>query len=97
MENIVTECNTAFYQHLENGTLKLSNQNDLFDSNLIVPLYYVFIGIAIKKLYYETISKKAILEDNNSKSYYNYRLSRARMEIECAIDYVASSKLRILL
>lgn len=87
--------NTTFYQRLENGTLKLPNQNNLPDSNLIAP--YVFIGdeaFPLRNYIMRPFPRKQLEE--NSKSYYNYRLSRARMTIECAFG-IASSKFRILL
>lgn len=88
-------CNTTFYQRLENGTLKLPNSSNLQNSNLKAP--YVFIGDEAFPLrnYIMRPFPRNQLDDNN-KSYYNYRLSRARMTVECAFG-IASSKFRILL
>lgn len=88
-------CNTQFYQRLENGTLKLPKLSNLPNSNLKAP--YVFVGDEAFPLrnYIMRPFPRQQLASAYDKKHYNYRLSRARMTIECAFG-IASSKFRIL-
>lgn len=87
-------CNTSFYKRLENGTLKLPSPCNLPNSNQKVP--YVFIGDEAFPLRNNIMRPFPRKQLDDHKSYYNYRLSRARMTVECAFG-IASSKFRILL
>jgi len=88
-------CNTNFHQRLENGTLKLPIERKLNNSDILAP--YVFVGdeaFPLRNYLMRPFPRKQAQE--TKKSYYNYRLSRARMAVECAFG-IASSKFRILL
>jgi hypothetical protein len=88
-------CNTNFHQRLENGTLKLPTETKLPNSEISAP--YVFVGdeaFPLRNYLMRPFPRKQTQETN--KSYFNYRLSRARMIVECAFG-IASSKFRILL
>lgn len=96
MVKIVTAVYYAI-QHciIENGTLNLPNSSNLPYTNLKAP--YVFIGdeaFPLRNYIMRPFPRNQM--DDNNKSYYNYRLSRARMTIECVFG-IASSKFRILL
>lgn len=88
-------CNTNFHQRLESGTLKLPIERKLGNSGISAP--YVFVGdeaFPLRNYLMRPFPRNQAQETN--KSYYNYRLSRARMTVECAFG-IASSKFRILL
>ncbi|XP_050065232.1 uncharacterized protein LOC126554189, partial [Aphis gossypii] len=88
-------CNTNFHQRLENGTLKLPIERKLNNSDILAP--YVFVGdeaFPLRNYLMRPFPRKQAQE--TKKSYYNYRLSRARMTVECAFG-IAFSKFRILL
>lgn len=87
--------NSKFYQRIDNGSLKLPDETKLPNSNVLA--HFVFIGDeAFPLRNYIMISFPRKQGQDNKKSYYNYRLSRARMAIECAFG-IASSKFRVLL
>lgn len=87
--------NSNFYKRIESGSLKLPNETKLPNSNNSAP--FVFIGdeaFPLRNYLMRPFPRKQY--QDNEKTYYNYRLSRARMTIECAFGIV-SSKFRILL
>lgn len=86
--------NSQIYQKMENGALKLPNSELLPNSSSLVP--FVFIGdeaFPLREHLLRPFPRKQLVDEN--KSYYNYRLSRARMTIKCAFG-IAASKFRIL-
>lgn len=87
--------NSNFYKRIENGSLKLPTETKFPNSNFSTP--YVFIGdeaFPLRNYMMRPFPRKQCQE--NDKAYYNYRLSRARMTVECAFG-IMSSKFRILL
>lgn len=87
--------NSKFYQRIDNGSLKLPEETKLPNSNVLAP--FVFIGdeaFPLRNYLMRPFPRKQT--QDNAKSYYNYRLSRARMTVECAFG-ILSSKFRILL
>lgn len=87
--------NSKFYQRIDDGSLKLPEETNLPNSNVLAP--FVFIGdeaFPLRNYIMRPFPRKQ--SHDNEKSYYNYRLSRARMTIECAFG-IASSKFRVLL
>lgn len=87
--------NSNFYRRIENGSLKLPNETKLPNSNIVTP--FVFIAdeaFPLRNYLMRPFPRRQSQE--NEKAYYNYRLSRARMTIECAFG-IMSSKFRILL
>lgn len=94
-EDSIIMSNSNFYKRIENGSLKLSNETKLPNSNNLAS--FVFIGneaFPLRNYLMRPFPKKQCQE--NEKTYYNYRLSRARMTIECEFG-IASSKFIILL
>lgn len=88
--------NSPIYQNIENGTLLLPKDQQLPNSEQIVP--FVFIGDEAFPLrtYLLRPFPRRRLQNIEPASYYNYRLSRARMSVECAFG-ICSAKFRILL
>ncbi|KAL4153124.1 hypothetical protein QTP88_000957 [Uroleucon formosanum] len=87
--------NSNFYRRIENGSLKLPNETKLPNSNILTP--FVFIAdeaFPLRNYLMRPFPRRQSQE--NEKAYYNHRLSRARMTIECAFG-IMSSKFRILL
>lgn len=87
--------NSTFYQRIDNGSLKLPEETKLPNSNVLAP--FVFIGdeaFPLRNYLMRPFPRKQT--QDNAKSYYNYRLSRARMTVECAFG-ILSSKFRIIL
>lgn len=87
--------NSNFYTRIENGSLELPNETELPNTSISTP--FVFIGdeaFPLRNYLMRPFPRKQSQE--NEKAYYNYRLSRARMTIECAFG-IMSSKFRILL
>jgi len=87
--------NSTFYQRIDNGSLKLPEETKLSNSNVLAP--FVFIGdeaFPLRNYLMRPFPRKQT--QDNAKSYYNYRLSRARMTVECAFG-ILSSKFRIIL
>jgi len=87
--------NSTFYQRIEIGSLKLPKEGELKNSYVLAP--FVFIGDeAFHLLNYLMRPFPRKQAQDNAKAYYNYRLSRARMTVECAFGII-SSTFRILL
>nr|CAI5838201.1 unnamed protein product [Callosobruchus analis] len=88
--------NSPIYQNIENGTLPLPKGQKLPNSEQICP--FVFIGDEAFPLrtYLLRPFPRRRLQNNEPASYYNYRLSRARMTVECTFG-ICSAKFRILL
>lgn len=87
--------NSTFYQRIENGSLKLPKETELPNSNVLAP--FVFIGdeaFPLRNYLMRPFPRKQA--QDNARAYYNYRLSRVRMTVECAFGII-SSKFRILL
>lgn len=86
--------NSKIYNSIEKASLKLPNPKSLPNFSSVAP--FVFIGdeaFPLKEHLLRPFPRKQL--DDEDKSYYNYRLSRARMTIECAFG-IAASKFRIL-
>nr|CAI5869159.1 unnamed protein product [Callosobruchus analis] len=88
--------NSPIYQNIENGTLPLPKGQKLPNSEQICP--FVFIGDEAFPLrtYLLRPFPRRRLQNNDPASYYNYRLSRARMTVECTFG-ICSAKFGILL
>nr|CAI5856878.1 unnamed protein product [Callosobruchus analis] len=88
--------NSPIYQNIENGTVPLPKGQKLPNSEQICP--FVFIGDEAFPLrtYLLRPFPRRRLQNNEPASYYNYRLSRARMTVECTFG-ICSAKFRILL
>jgi len=86
--------NSKIYHRIDKGTLKVPNAKLLPNTTNMAP--FVFIGdeaFPLREHLLRPFPKKQLSDEN--KSYYNYRLSRARMTVECAFG-IAASKFRIL-
>lgn len=86
--------NSKIYHRIEKGTLKVPNTKLLPNTTNMAP--FVFIGdeaFPLREHLLRPFPKKQLGDED--KSYYNYRLSRARMTVECAFG-IAASKFRIL-
>lgn len=86
--------NSKIYQRIDKGSLKIPNMEELPNSKIMAP--FVFIGdeaFPLREHLLRPFPRKLLNDEN--KSYYNYRLSRARMTVECAFG-IAASKFRIL-
>jgi len=86
--------NSKIYHRIDKGTLKVPNLKLLPNTTNVAP--FVFIGdeaFPSREHLLRPFPKKQLSDEN--KSYYNYRLSRARMTVECAFG-IAASKFRIL-
>nr|CAI5821607.1 unnamed protein product [Callosobruchus analis] len=77
--------NLPIYQNIENGTLPLP-KGQKFIGDEAFPL----------RTYLLRPFPRRRLQNNEPASYYNYRLSRARMTVECTFG-ICSAKFRILL
>lgn len=86
--------NSNILKRLENKTLKLPYPKKLPNSNLIGPYTFIADEAFPLRTYMMRPYPRRLLNDEN-KSYFNYRLSRARMTIECAFG-IAAAKFRIL-
>jgi len=86
--------NSNILKRLENRTLKLPYPKKLPNSNLISPYTFIADEAFPLRTYMMRPYPRRLLNDEN-KSYFNYRLSRARMTIECAFG-IAAAKFRIL-
>lgn len=87
--------NSNILKRLENKTLKLPYPSKLPNSNIISPYTFIADEAFPLRTYMMRPYPRRLLNDEN-KRYFNYRLSRARMTIECAFG-IAASKFRILL
>ena len=86
--------NSKIYHRIEKGTLKVPNTKLLPITTNMAP--FVFIGdeaFPLREHLLRPFPKKQLGDED--KSYFNYRLSRARMTVECAFG-IAASKFRIL-
>lgn len=88
--------NSAMYTNIEKGGLILPNDSQLPNFQKTAP--FVFVGDEAFPLrtYLMRPFPARRLQNNPDASYFNYRLSRARMTVECAFG-ISSSKFRILL
>ncbi|XP_060845266.1 uncharacterized protein LOC132924841 [Rhopalosiphum padi] len=86
--------NSNILKRLENKTLKLPYPKKLPNSNVTGPYTFIADEAFPLRTYIMRPYPRRLLNDEN-KSYFNYRLSRARMTIECAFG-IASAKFRIL-
>ncbi|CAI6373761.1 unnamed protein product [Macrosiphum euphorbiae] len=86
--------NSNILKRLENKTLKLPYPKKLPNSNLIGPYTFIADEAFPLRTYMMRPYPRRLLNDEN-KSYFNYRLSRARMTIEYAFG-IAAAKFRIL-
>ncbi|XP_026816057.1 uncharacterized protein LOC113555733 [Rhopalosiphum maidis] len=86
--------NSNILKHLENKTLKLPYPKKLPNSNITGPYNFIADEAFSLRTYLMQLSPRRLLNDEN-KIYFNYRLSRARMTIECAFG-IAAAKFRIL-
>ncbi|XP_022178865.1 protein ALP1-like [Myzus persicae] len=86
--------NSKFLKCIENNSLIIPKEEELPNSNIIVP--YVFIGDEAFPLrnYLMRPFPRNQLQDQE-KAVFNYNLSRARMTVECSFG-IAAAKLRIL-
>jgi len=87
--------NSNILKRLEKKTLKLPLPKKLPDSTIISPYTFIADEAFPLRTYIMRPYPRRLLNDEN-KSYYNYRLSKARMTIECAFG-IAAAKFRILL
>ncbi|XP_057662520.1 uncharacterized protein LOC130897603 [Diorhabda carinulata] len=88
--------NSPIYQNIESGILPLPKSQELPNSEQVSP--FVFIGDEAFPLrtYLLRSFPRRRLQNNEPASYYNYRLSCARMTVECTFG-ICSAKFRILL
>ncbi|PNF41830.1 hypothetical protein B7P43_G16689, partial [Cryptotermes secundus] len=88
--------NSAIHQNIRNGSLPLSKDKQLPNFEQNSP--FVFIGDEAFPLrtYLLRPYPRRRVQNNVAASYFNYRLSRARMTVECAFG-ISSAKLSILL
>ncbi|XP_050676558.1 putative nuclease HARBI1 isoform X10 [Leptidea sinapis] len=90
---VFEEC--PFRIAIEQGRLKIPKEQVLPGSNIIAP--YVLLGdaaIPLKKYLLRPFPEKSTVK-GDAKDNYNYRLSRARMVVECSFGSI-TSKFRIL-
>lgn len=73
--------NSKFLKFIENNSLIIPKEEELPNSNIIVP--YVFIGDEAFPLrnYLMRPFPRNQLQDNQEKAVFNYNLSRARMTV----------------
>lgn len=88
--------NSAIYQNLTNGNITLPENMQLPNSHVKAP--FVFIGDEAFPLrtYLMRPFPRRRTQENSMASYFNYRLSRARMTVECAFG-ISAARFRILL
>lgn len=86
--------NSNILKRLENKTLKLPFPKALPNSNIFSPYTFIADEAFPLRTYIMRPYPKRLL-NNENKNYFNYRLSRARMTIECAFG-IAATKFRIL-
>jgi hypothetical protein len=86
--------NSNILKRLENKTLKLPYRKKLPNSNVTDPYNFITDEAFPLRTYIMRSYPRKLLNDEN-KSYFNYRLSRALMIVECAFGIVAA-KFRIL-
>jgi len=84
---------SALYQSLESRSLKLPEDRVLPNSELTLP--YVFVGDEAYPLTTYLMKPYSRRTLDRSKAIFNYRLSRARLVVECAFE-ICASKWRIL-
>ncbi|PNF30408.1 hypothetical protein B7P43_G12870, partial [Cryptotermes secundus] len=88
--------NSAIHQNIRNGSLPLPNDKQLPNFEQNSP--FVFIGDETFPLrtYLLRPYPRRRVQNSEAASYFNYRLSRARMTVECAFG-INSAKFRMLL
>lgn len=86
--------NYAIYQNLTNGNITLPENMELPNSD--VKARFVFVGdeAFLLRTYLMTPYPRRQAQENRIE-YFNYRLSRARMTLECAFG-ISSARFRIL-
>lgn len=88
--------NSTIYRNLASGNIKLPEDTQLPNSDLKTP--FVFLGDEAFPLrtYLMRPYPRRRLQENSTESYFNYRLSRARMTVECSFG-ISAARFRILL
>ncbi|PNF38452.1 hypothetical protein B7P43_G04032 [Cryptotermes secundus] len=89
-------CNSVIHQNIRNGSLPLPKDKQLPNFEQNSP--FVFIGDEAFPLrtYLLRPYPGRRVQNNEAASYFNYRLSRDRMTVECAFS-ISSAKFRIVL
>lgn len=88
--------NSSIYQGIRNGTINLPNDKELPNDTVKAP--FVFVGDEAFPL--RTFLMRPYpwrqAQNNNQARNFNYRLSRARMTVECTFG-ITAARFRILL
>lgn len=84
-----------FYEHMQNGTLNIPPDAPLPDPDLNTNMPFVFVGDEAYPLMRNVLRPYPRSQLDQSKEYFNARLSRARKCVECAFG-IMTAKWRIL-
>lgn len=88
--------NSAIYRNIENGCIVLPKDKELPNSEFKAPFVFVADEAFPLRKYLLRPYARQHIKNNEAASYFNYRLSRARMTVENAFG-ISSAKFRILL
>lgn len=88
--------NSAIYQNLTNGNIALPKNMQLPNSDVNAPCVFVADEAFPLRTYLMRPYPRRRVQENSMTSYFNYRLSRARMTVECAFG-ISTARFRILL
>lgn len=88
--------NSPIYRGIENGSIHLPEDTQLPNSDDKSPSVFVGDEAFPLRTYLMRPYPRRRVQEDTAASYFNYRLSRARMTVECAFG-ISSARFRILL